>query len=71
MVLEEVRGDRFIELLVESPRLSLAILRQVASRLRTANALPRLAPRHAASRPSGGPRTPPAGGGARGPARPG
>lgn len=45
MALEEVQGDDFIELLLTSPPLSLSILRQVASRLRTANALPRLAPR--------------------------
>jgi len=42
MVLEEVRGDDFLDALLASPRLSLAILRQVAGRLRTANALPRV-----------------------------
>jgi len=46
MVLEEVRGDDFLDALLASPRLSLAILRQVAGRLRTANALPRGGPEH-------------------------
>ena len=41
MVLEEMRGDDFLDALLASPRLSLAILREVAGRLRTANALPR------------------------------
>jgi cytochrome P450 len=38
MVLEEVQGHDFLEALLASPRLSLAILREVAGRLRTANA---------------------------------
>ena len=40
LVLEEVRGDDFLDALLASPRLSLAILREVASRLRTANEVP-------------------------------
>jgi cytochrome P450 len=59
MVLEEVRGEDFLEALLSSPRLSLAILREVAGRLRTANALPRSAPeRVAAGRISAPPSTP-------------
>lgn len=37
MVLREVRGDEFLDALLASPRLSLALLREVASRLRAAN----------------------------------
>jgi cytochrome P450 len=40
LVLEEVRGDEFVDALLASPRLSLAILREVAGRLRTANEVP-------------------------------
>lgn len=49
MVLHEVNGDAFVGALLESPRLSLALLRQVAARLRTANlARPRSTARPAA-----------------------
>ena len=37
MVLREVRGDEFLDALLASPRLSLALLRQVSGRLRAAN----------------------------------
>lgn len=40
LVLEEVRGDGFVEALLASPRLSLAILREVAGRLRATNQVP-------------------------------
>jgi cytochrome P450 len=39
MILEEVEGDGFVEALVETPRLALALLRELAVRLRRANDL--------------------------------
>jgi cytochrome P450 len=40
MVLEEISGDQFVEALLASPRLSLALLRLLAARLRFANERP-------------------------------
>jgi cytochrome P450 len=40
MLLEQIGGDRFLDALLASPRLSLALLREVATRLRKANERP-------------------------------
>jgi cytochrome P450 len=44
MVLEEIGGTEFIDALLVSPRVSLALLRQVSSRLRVANERPLTTP---------------------------
>lgn len=50
MVLQEVDGERFVEALLASPRLSMALLREAATRLRRVNLRP--------TRPVDAPRTP-------------
>lgn len=60
MVLREVRGDEFLDALLASPRLSLALLREVAGRLRTANESRLPAPSTPAAHPAPGPRHTPA-----------